>query len=40
MEKSFMKYIKMTKEDNAIKMSESEYFKNDFKKEVKLKIVG
>ncbi len=39
-EKSFLKYIKMTKEDNAYKMSESDYFKNDFKSQVKLRIVG
>jgi hypothetical protein len=35
-----MKYIRMSKEDNAYKMADNDYFKNDFKNEVKLKIVG
>jgi integrase len=38
-EKSFMKYIRMSSEDNAYKMAESDYFKNDFKSDSKLKIV-
>lgn len=37
-EKSFMKYIRMSKEDNAYKMAESDYFKNDY--QPKLKIVS
>jgi integrase len=39
-EKSFMKYIRMSKEDNAYKMAESDYFRKDFTKESKLKIVS
>lgn len=39
-ERSFLKYIRMSKEDNAYKMAENDYFKNDFKTEVKLKIVS
>jgi hypothetical protein len=39
-EKSFMKYIRVSKEDNAYKMAENDYFKNDFKKEGNLKIVS
>lgn len=37
-ESSFLKYIRMSKEDNAYKMAENDYFKNDFKTEAKLKI--
>jgi len=29
-EKSFMKYIRITSEENAYKMSENPYFKDDF----------
>jgi hypothetical protein len=36
-EKSFMKYIRMSSKDNAYKMAESDYFKNDFKP--KLRVV-
>lgn len=39
-EKSFMKYIRMSKEDNAYKMAESDYFKKDFPNKSKLKIVS
>lgn len=41
-EKSFLKYIRMTEEDNAYKMAESDYFKKDFREDSGslLKIVG
>lgn len=41
-ERSFMKYIRMSEEDNAYKMAESDYFRNDFKEEnySTLKVVG
>jgi integrase len=35
-EKSFMKYIRMSKEDNAYKMAENDYFKNDFQSTLKI----
>jgi hypothetical protein len=39
-EKWFLKYIRMTTEDNVYKMAESDYFKNDVKHNENLKIVS
>ena len=36
-ERSFMKYIRMSSEDNAFKMAENDYFKNDFIEETVVK---
>jgi len=39
-ERAFMKYIRMSEEDNAYKMAENDYFKNDYVEKPNLSVVG